>query len=149
MGLAESNHEPNKSEDVLMRLEPAPIEPRGDVILVIRIIIPALGLEKLIAGTDHRGSIREEQQAHEVFRLALPQLQNLIRQAVIPFPAAVPTVVLGGAIFIVVSVGPIPFVIVGDEIIEREPIVTGDVIYALIGMVGVHAIIRKQIVAPV
>src|SRR5574338_879810 len=127
MGFAESNHESNKSEDVLMRLEPAPIQPRGVVILVVGIIIPALSLEKLIAGAEHRSSIGQEQQTHEIFDLALPQLQDLLGQAVIPFPSAIPTVVLGGTIFIVVSVGPIPFVIVGDEIIKREPIVTGDV----------------------
>ena len=51
-----------------------------------------------------------------------------------PFDAAVPAAVVVGAVAVVFAVGLVVLVVVGDEVVEREAVVAGDEVDALLGL---------------
>ena len=56
--------------------------------------------------------------AAEVLHLSLAQFQTSSRDMLVAFPAAVPTVVLGRAVRVVVAVGLVVFLVVGDQVVQ-------------------------------
>ena len=71
------------------------------------------------------------------------------RHIQITFPAAVPTVVVAWSIGILMSIRPVALLVVRDEIVEREPVVTRYVVHALVRMVRMLTVVREQIGAAV
>ena len=57
-----------------------------------------------------------------------------------PFHAAVPTAIVIGAVAVLFTVGVVMFVVVRNEIVEREAVVTGDEIDALLRLAAFVAI---------
>ena len=66
----------------------------------------------------------------------LRSLQHAAGAILVPFPAAVPAIVLLRAVGIVVAVGLVAFPVVGDEVVQGEPVVGRDVVDALVRMEG-------------
>src|SRR5580765_871434 len=52
--LAKRDHQFKKAEDLPVLLKPVPIEPRDFVVLIVRIIIPALRIQKFVTSDNHR-----------------------------------------------------------------------------------------------
>jgi hypothetical protein len=59
------------------------------------------------------------------------QLHHFGWRTLVAFPATVPAIVLLGAVRVVVAVVPVPLLVVGNQIVEGESVVRGDVIDAL------------------
>jgi hypothetical protein len=73
MAFAKRDHPLKETKHILVRLQTAPIEPRTRSIHVVRIPVPELCLEKLIAGTKHGSAVGKQEEAKEVFNLFLAQ----------------------------------------------------------------------------
>ena len=79
----------------------------------------------LVAGQQHRNALREDQRGQKRPLLLLAQLDDL-RIVGRPFGAAVPTVVVVGAVAIFFAVGFVVLLVVGHQVVEREAVVAGD-----------------------
>src|SRR5215469_3744084 len=123
MRLAERDHALEKAEYVLIFLELTPIEPAGFVVLVVWIVVSELRVQELIPRAEHRNAVREHEEAEEVFRLFPAKCQNLLGCALISFVSAVPTVIRVHTVTIVMTVFPVVFVVIRNEIVECEAVV--------------------------
>ena len=74
---------------------------------------------------DHRAALGEEDCGQEVANLALAQLQDRLILAV-ALDAGVPGAVVVAAVLVVLPVGVVVLLVVGDEVPEREAVVAGD-----------------------
>src|SRR5271157_4251108 len=63
--------------------------------------------------------------------------------------SAVPAVVVVGAILIVITICPVALAIVGDKIVQGEAVMGIYIVQALVGVIGVGAVVRKQIIAAI
>ena len=116
-----------------MLLHQGPVEPVGLVVLAIGVVVAALRAADLVAHQDHRHAQRQQRDGQEVLHLAVAQL--LDRRVVgRPFDAAVPTAVVVGAVAVVLAVGLVVLLVVGNEIVEREAVVAGHEVDALLGL---------------
>ena len=104
---------------------PLPVHPRGLVVLVVGVVVATLGPPELVTHGAHRHPVRQGQQAPGVAQLPPAQLEHLVRRAVVALPPAVPRAVVVGAVVVAVPVGLVVLAVVGDEVVQREPVVTG------------------------
>ncbi len=81
--------------------------------------------------------------------LPAAQRQHLVRRAIVPFPAAVPTPVVGDAVAIALAICLIVFSIVSDEVVQAEAVMSGYEVDALVRPVHIARAVGKQIVAAV
>src|SRR5581483_11123535 len=77
------------------------------------------------------------------------QGENLVRDVRIPFPAAIPALVVVRSVAIVVSVDLVVLLVIRNEVTETESVMAGDKVYALIGAVCVRQVVREKIAAPI
>src|SRR5512133_1848730 len=143
MTLTKRNHVLEETENVLVGLQLAPVQPSSFVVLVIRIVVSELRVEELVAGSKHRYAIRQHEQAGKILCLLAPQGQHVIGDTFVAFITTVPAVVGVGAILVVVAIRPVVLLVIGDEIEQREAVMRSNEIYALIRMIGIEAIIGK------
>ena len=148
MGFAEGDHQPREAENVGMRFEPIPVEPGGRVLLIVRIVVPALGLEELIARAQHRRAVGEQEQAQEVLGLALAQRDHLGGRPAVTIESGIPADVRR-PVRVAVAVRHVAFRVVGEQVPERESVVRGHVVDALIRVIGARQIIREEVAASV
>ena len=134
--LAKGDHGLEEAENVRVGIEPAPVDPAGLVVLVVRVAVVVLRLHELVARTEHRRTIGEQQQATIILDLLLTQLHYFRRSALVSFPAAVPAVVLRRTVGVAEAVRPVPLLVVRNQIVESKSVVRGDVIDALMRAVG-------------
>src|SRR5450631_2205832 len=120
MRFPERNHAFEKAEYVLIRLELTPFEPTGFVVLVIRVVVSDLCIQELVAGPKHRDAVREHEEAEEVFSLFPAKCANLRWRALVSFVSAIPTVIRLHTVLIVMTVFPVVFLIVRNQVVERE-----------------------------
>src|ERR1039458_3827789 len=149
MRLPERNHAFEEPEYVLIRLELAPIQPADFVVLVIRVVVSELCIQELVTGAKHRDAVREHEEAEEVFSLFPAKCQNLRWRAFVSFVSAVPTVIRVHTVLIVMTVFPVVFLIVRNQVVERESVVAIDIVDGLEGMIGMLSAVRKQVIAAV
>src|SRR6202162_4291703 len=149
MRLPEGNHTFDEAEGVLIRLELTPIQPADFIVLIIWVVVSELCIQELVTGPEHRDAIREHEQAEEVFGLFPSQCQNLRWRALVSFVSAVPTVIRVHTVLIVMTVLPVVFLIVRNQVVEREAVVAIDIVDGLEGMIGMLAAVRKQVIAAV
>src|SRR4051794_15180556 len=117
------------------RREPAatrtqiPIDPTDFVVLAVRIVVAALRATKLIARLQHRHTLRQQYCGEQIANLTFAQLDYLLifRRA---FDATVPTQVVIVAITVVFEIGFVVLFVVGSDVVQREAVVTGDVVHA-------------------
>src|ERR1017187_7605073 len=149
MRLPERNHGFEKPEYVLIRLELAPIQPADFVVLIVRIVVSELCVQELVTRPEHRDAVREHEEAEEVFSLFPAKCQNLRWRALVSFVSAVPTVIRVHTVLIVMTVFPVVFLIVRNQVVERESVVAIDIVDGLEGMIGMLAAVRKQVIAAI
>src|ERR1700686_2330325 len=135
MGLAERNHAFEEAEYVPIRLKLTPIQPADFVVLVIRVVVSELCIQELVTGPEHRDAVREHEKAEEVFSLFPAKCQNLLWRALVSFVSAVPTVIRVHTVLIVMTVFPVVFLIVRNQVVEREAIMAIDIVDGLEGMI--------------
>ena len=149
MAFAERNHFLEEAEDVLICLKLAPIEPSSRVVLVIRIVVAKLRVQELVSRAKHRSPVRQHEHAEEILHLPASQGQHFGECTFVAFVPAVPAVVVVHAILIVLSVGPVVFFVVRNDIVQSETVVRGDVVHALVGMICIGTIIGEKVVTPI
>src|SRR5271157_5340645 len=143
MRLPERNHAFKEPEYVLIRLELTPIQPADFVVLVVRIVVSELCVQELVTRPEHRDAVREHEEAEEVLSLFPAKCQNLRWRALVSFLSAVPTVIRVHSVLIVMTVFPVVFLIVGNQVVQREPIVAIDIVHSLKGMIGMLPGVRE------
>src|SRR5208337_1120941 len=149
MRLPERNHALEEAEYVLIRLELTPIQPANFVVLVIRVVVSELSVQKLVTRAEHRDAVREHEEAEEVLSLFPAKCQNLRWHALVSFVSAVPTVIRVHTVLIVMTVLPVVFLTVRDQVVEREAVVAIDKVDGLEGMICMLAAVWKQVIAAV
>src|ERR1700722_3807376 len=149
MAFAERNHTLEEAENVRIRLKLLPVQPADFVVLVVGIVITGLGVQELVSGAKHRGSVRQEQQATEILDLPPAQSHHFRRHTFDPFVSTVPTVIVVHTILVMFAIGPVILAVIRDEIIEREAIVRSYVVHALVRVISVGASVRKEVIATI
>ena len=123
MAVPEGEHTTDESFEVGELVTAVPIDPRRGVVLVVGIVVAALGPSELVAHRRHRRPVGHRQQAPGVAQLSPAQRRDIRRHSVVALEAAVPRAVVTGSIGVVVTVGLVALVVVGDEVVHREPVV--------------------------
>ena len=115
-----------------MFFQERPVEPTDFVILAIGVVISLLGTPYFIAHRDHGHSDGEQRGRKEILHLATAHLFDfrIVRGA---FDAAIPGTIVVGAVAVLLEVGFIVLLFIGDQIVQREAVVTGDEVDALLG----------------
>src|SRR4029077_3306265 len=113
--------------------EQRPVKPIVLVIMAVGIVIAPLGAPDFVAHQDHRQPYGQQGGGQEVFHLPVPKFlhRRVIRGTL---NAAVPASVVVGSVTIVFAVLFVVFVVIGDKIVQRKPIVTGHEVDALFGL---------------
>ena len=112
-------HEPHL-RGVLLRERP--VDPGDLVVLAVGVVVAALRARELVAGEQHRRSLRQQQRREQVAHLPSAQLVDS-RVVGLAFDAAIPRAIVGVAVVVVLAVRFVVPVVVRDEIVEREAIV--------------------------
>jgi len=126
---AEVEQEPPEAHEARVPVDERPVEPRGLVVLVVGVVVPALRAARLVAGEEHRHAARDEQHDREVADLPLAQRLDL-RVVGLALDAAVPAQVVVRAVPVALAVRLVVLPVVGDEVVEREAVVAGDEAHA-------------------
>jgi hypothetical protein len=131
MGLAEGDQPRDEPEVIRPDLALSPVEPGRRIVLVVRVVVAALGVEELIARGDHRDPVCQEDQTAEVFRLSESEGEHVRGYAFVPLPAAVPAEVLRRAVGVALPVRLVVAAVVRDEVMQCETVVAGEEVDAL------------------
>ena len=136
LGAPEMDDGAHKVAKGLLLLGQLPMQPGEVVVLAIGIVVALLRMAELVTGQEHGHALRQEQRSDEV-ALLLPAQGidgGIIRR---PLGAAVPTVVVVGPVLVIFPIGLVVFVVVADQVMQREAVVAGDEIDAGIGLAPV------------
>ena len=97
----------------------APVQPTHFVVLAVGVVVALLGAGNFVALAKHGNAVRAQQNGGKLFSLPRAQFVNgrVVGGA---FHAAIPTVVGVGAVGIVLAVGEIVFLVIGNQIVEHE-----------------------------
>ena len=112
-----------------------PVDPAGEVVLALGVVVAALGAQEFVAGQEHGDALGEQQGGDQVLGLAFAEGEDgrVVGRA---FDAAVPGEVLVGAVAVVFAVGLVVLVVVADEVVEGEAVVAGDEVDGVQGASG-------------
>ena len=105
-----------------------PVEPAGGVVLVVGVVVAALGPAELVPRQQHGRALAQQQRGQHVADLPLPQGVDgrVVRR---PFDAAIPADVIAGPVLVVLAIRLVVLVVVGDGVVQREPVMRGDEIH--------------------
>ena len=101
-----------------------PVEPSFGTVEAVAVVVAVLGVEAFVAGEDHRGAGCEEEESEHVPSLAEADLLDL--GGGWTFGAVVGGVIEVDAVVVVLAVGEIVFLFVGETVAKGEAIVSGD-----------------------
>ena len=112
-------------EEVPLRLVEVPVQPGHLVVLAVGVVVAAGGAPDLVAGGEHRHAGGEQQRAEKVAHRATPREgdHGVVGRT---FGAVVPRAVVVAAVAVVLAVGLVVLLLVGDEVGEGEAVVRGD-----------------------
>src|SRR4029077_17775631 len=117
---------------VMLRCQ-CPVQPAGFVILTVGVVVTMLASPHFVAHENHRDAERKHRDRQEVFGLPIAQLLYswIVGRTL---DAAVPAPVIARAVAVVFPVGFIVFLVVGNEVVEGEAIVTSHKVDTLFGL---------------
>ena len=132
MGTAKGDHSPSKTVDLFVLFEQAPIEPAHFVILAVGIVIAELGSAKFIPAEQHGNASRDKQGQQKILNQTDPDtLDSWILTW--PFHAAIVAIVGIGSIAAELSIFVIVLLLVADQVVEREAVMTSHEVEAACG----------------
>ena len=102
-----------------------PVQPGHLVVLAVGVVVAAVGATDLVTGGDHRHARREQERAEEAAHRPAPRVPD-DRVVGGPFDAVVPRPVVVRAVAVVLAVGLVVLLVVGDEVGEGEAVVRRD-----------------------
>src|SRR6201996_4484822 len=125
VGPAELRHRAGEGGQVAELLGPFPVHPGDRVVLAVGVVVAALGAADLVPAQQHGHALGQQQRADQVAPLAGPQVVDgrVVGRALGP---AVPGPVVVGAVPVVLAVGLVVLVVVGDQVVDGEAVVRGD-----------------------
>ena len=109
-----------------------PVDPRDLVVLAVGVVVAALGAAQLVAVADHGHALADQQGGQEVAALAGAQRHDL-GVVGLPLDTAVPRAVVRVAVVVVLAVGLVVLLVVGDEVTQREAVVGRDEVHGRAG----------------
>src|SRR5271167_2810027 len=96
----------------------APVQPTDFIVLAVGVVVALLGARHFVASENHGNAMRDQQNGDKV--LALTRAQFVNRRVIgWPFDATIPTVVGVGAVGVVLAVGEVVLLVIGNEIVQR------------------------------
>lgn len=98
-------------------------------------------------GEHHGGPLGDQQGHHQVPHLLPPQLQH-VGVLRLPFKAAVPADVVVGAVLVLLSVILVPLLVVGHQVVQREPVVRDHKVDVLVRLPVRHSVPQSPHFAP-
>src|SRR5207245_6605780 len=87
--------------------------------------VASLGAAELVTVQQHRHTLRQEERGEEVALLLLTKRDD-IEVVGLTLDAAVPRPVVALPVVVVLAVGLVVLVVVGDEVVQGEAVVGGD-----------------------
>ena len=132
MLLAERDHRLEELVHRFVLLQARPVEPRDCVVLAIRVVVSPLRVAELVTRQDHGHAAAQQEQGGGVLYLPLAQRVYLLvlHNAL---GAAVPAVVVVGAVAVGLAVCLVVLVVVRDHVVEGKAVVTRDEVDACLG----------------
>src|SRR4030095_5674474 len=115
----------DKATHVAVLSEHAPVEPTRLVIVAVHVVVAELRASHFVAHQQHRRALCKQGQSQEILHLSIAKRLNR-RVSGRAFDAAVPAQIVIGAVAVPLPVALIVLDVVGNEIVECEPIVAGD-----------------------
>ncbi len=117
-----------------------PVEPVDVVVMAVGVVVAALCTPHFVAHEDHGQTHGKQRDGQEVLHLPVPQLfdYRIVRRTL---DAAVPASIVVGSVPVLFAVRFIVLAVVRDEVVEREPIVAGHEVDALLRfalLVSIH-----------
>ena len=103
-----------------------PVEPRGRVVLAVGVVVAALGTPALVAGHQHRRAGRQQQRRRAGCAPAAAAASSTSGGRRVALDPAVVRAVVVGAVAVVLAVGLVVLVLVGDQVAHGEAVVRGD-----------------------
>ena len=102
-----------------------PVDPGDLVVLAVGVVVALLRAPHLVAREQHRDTLGQQQRGQEVPLLPGPQGQDgrVIGRAL---DTAVPGPVVVAAVPVALPVGLVVLVVVGDQVLQGKPVVSGD-----------------------
>ena len=112
VGPAKRDHPLHKAHQLAVSLGKRPIEPVPVFILAISVVVAVLGASAFVAHIEHRDPLADKEKSNGVFLLPQPECIDLcvFRRAL---NAAVPAVVVIGAVVVVFAVVQVVLLVVG------------------------------------
>ena len=102
-----------------------PVQPADGVVLVVGVVVALLGAAHLIAGSQHRRALRQQQRGQQgPFQACAGAVD--VRVVCRAFLPGIPAVVVVVAVAVVLAVGLVVLLVVGNQIVQREAVVRGD-----------------------
>jgi hypothetical protein len=102
-----------------------PVKPVNLVVLVVGIVVPELRAVHLVSAQKHRNPVGQQQGGQEVALLASAQrLYSPVFGR--PLDAAVPRAVVPEPVSVVLAVGLVMLVVIGDQVAQGKTVVAGD-----------------------
>ena len=111
-------------------LKQRPIQPIGFVVVAVSVVVAVLRAPDLISHQNHGKPEREQRNGHEILHLTVPEpfdfdIRGWSLDATVPAPIVIATVT------VLLTICLIVLLVVGDQVAERKPIVTGNKVHAL------------------
>ena len=117
-------------DEVLVR--GLPVDPADGGVLRVDVVVARLRASELVAVRDHRHALAQQQRREEV---PLPLGAQGVHRRVVrrPLGPGVPRAVVALAVVVVLAVGLVVLLVVGDQVVQREAVVRGDEVDAGLG----------------
>jgi len=130
IALTEVNHQLEESEYISVLLHKIPVKPTKLVILAVGVVVALLRASDFITSRNHRYALGEQKNGCEVFNLSPTQCINFWVVS-LSFNATIPAQIVIDTILIILAISFIVLVVIRDQIIESEPIMTSNEINAV------------------
>ena len=130
--LAESDQASGEFEKGAVFLKQGPVEPAYFIVLAVSVVVASLCAPHFVAGKNHRHALAQEKRGEEVLDLAQAKAFDC-RIVARALHAEIVAQVVVVSVPVILAVGLVVFLIVADQVVERETVVGGDEINRISG----------------
>ena len=151
MGPAEGDHVPEKAQLLPVLLQQRPVQPGGDVVLTVGVVVAELGVAELVPGQEHGDAPAAHEQGEGAAHHPPAQgVDGRVGRGALR--AAVPAVVVVCPVGVVPAVFQVVLLVVGEEVPQGEAVVAGDEVHrgvlppgGAVDVPGAHHPLRRRL----